>query len=251
MKNTKPRIVGVIPTRYKASRLPGKPLVDIGGKPMVVRVCEEASKSKILAELIVATDDLRIKKIVEKFGYQARLTAKDCPSGTDRVAEIAASRAGDIFVNIQGDQPFLPPGLIRQVVKPLLSFSGIKMTTIATRISDQHQLTNPGIVKVVLDKNNFALYFSRSSVPYSTPHASRFTPYYYKHLGIYAYTKDFLALFRQLGPSRLEKIERLEQLRVLENGYRIKVVKTNLDTIAIDTKKDLEKVRKLATDEHG
>jgi len=249
MGSKKPRIVGVIPVRYHSRRLPGKPLVDIGGKPMVVRVCEQVSKAKILTELIVATDDLRIKKTVEKFGYQALLTAKNCPSGTDRVAQVADSNPADIFVNIQGDQPFLPPALIPLVVKPLLSSSTIKMTTIAKRISDQHQITDPNIVKVVLDKNNFALYFSRSPIPAyaktsaGKPYPLHLAPYtcFYKHIGIYAYTKDFLALFRQLGPSRLEKIERLEQLRVLENGYRIKVVKTKLDTIAIDTKKDVKK----------
>lgn len=247
MESKKPHIVGVIPARYKSRRFPGKVLADLFGKPLVVRVCQQASKVKILAEVIVATDDLRIKQAVEKFGYRARLTSKNCPSGTDRVAEIANSISADIFVNIQGDQPFFPPGLIRPVVKTLLDSPEIKMATVAKKISTRHEIANPNIVKVILDKNNFALYFSRSPIPYSDSRYSLLATRYYKHIGIYAYTKDFLFTFKQLPPSRLEKIERLEQLRALENGYRIKVVKTRYDTIAIDTKEDLKKAKNLLT----
>ncbi len=244
------RAIGIIPARYASHRFPGKPLADIGGRTMVERVYRQAKKSKVLERVIVATDDERILREVKKFGGEVRATSSRHRSGTDRVAE-AASRLkipGDgIIVNIQGDAPFLPPGMISQLVKPLLDHPEVNMAALCGRIKEVRELSNPNIVKVVLDREGFALYFSRLPIPYlrdkETLNLKLSTLNYYKHIGPYAYRKSFLLKLAKMAPTSLEKIEKLEQLRVLEHGYRIKMVKTKYDCIEVDTPADLRKVR--------
>jgi len=241
MANRKPLIMGVIPARYKSKRFPGKVLADISGKPMIQHVYERSKKSKLLNDVIVATDDTRIKRAVEKFNGNVVMTSKKHKSGSDRIAEVAKKLNADIIVNIQGDEPLINPKMIDQVVTPLLHDSNIYMSTLIRKITDPKDIKNPNIVKVVVDKNNFALYFSRSMIPYQDVSESSGA---YKHIGIYAYRKDFLLKFSKMKQSKLEKIEKLEQLRVLENGYKIKVVETNYNTISVDTPKDIKKVER-------
>ncbi|NOX97745.1 MAG: 3-deoxy-manno-octulosonate cytidylyltransferase [Nitrospirae bacterium] len=243
------RIIGIIPARYASQRFPGKPLADIGGRTMVERVYRQAKKSKVLERVVVATDDERILREVKRFGGEVRVTSSRHRSGTDRVAE-AASRLkipGDgVVVNIQGDAPLLPPGMIDRLVKPFLAHPEVKMAALCCRIKDEGELSNPNIVKVILDKKEFALYFSRLPIPYLRDKTLNFklsTLNYYKHIGPYAYRKSFLLKLARMVPTPLEKAEKLEQLRVLENGYRIKMVKTKYDCIEVDTPADLKKVR--------
>lgn len=244
------RIVGIIPARYASRRFPGKPLADIGGQTMIERVYRQARKSRVLERVIVATDDERILWEVRRFGGEVRATSSRHRSGTDRVAEIASRlkipRDG-VVVNIQGDAPLLPPAMINQLVKPLLDCPEVNMTALCGRIKEARELSNPNIVKVVLDREGFALYFSRLPIPYlrdkKTLNFALSTLNYYKHIGPYAYRKSFLLKLAKMAPTPLEKAEKLEQLRVLENGYRIKMVRTRYDCIEVDTPADLRKVR--------
>lgn len=245
------RAVGIIPVRFTSCRFPGKPLADIGGRTMVERVYRQAKKSRALERVIVATDDERILREVKNFRGEVMVTSSRHRSGTDRVAE-AASRLRlpreAIVINIQGDAPLLPPGMIDQLVKPLLDHPEINMTALYGWIKEPRELSNPNIVKVVLDREGFALYFSRRPIPYpgdKTLHSPLSTLNYYKHIGPYAYRKPFLLKLAKMAPTPLEKAERLEQLRVLENGYRIKMVKTRYDCPEVDTPEDLRKVRAL------
>ncbi len=239
------KVIGVIPARYKSSRLPGKPLADINGKPMVQWVYESAAMSSRLDEVIVATDDGRVIEEVEKFGGRASMTSPDHSTGTDRVAEVAGSIKCDIVVNIQGDEPFVNPGMIDEIVDPLVRDEGIPMCTSMHEITDRDDLQNPNVVKVVVDEAGFALYFSRSLIPYPR---YREDFHAYEHIGIYAYRKDFLMRFSSTGATVLEKTEALEQLRALEHGYRIKMVLTGTEYIplSVDTEEDLRKARNFA-----
>ncbi len=238
----KMRIVGIIPARYGSTRLPGKPLADIGGKSMIKRIYLQAKRAKLLEKLIVATDDERIYQEVKGFGGMVRLTSSKHRCGTERVAEVAMKlripRDG-IVVNIQGDAPLLPPRMIDQVVEALLNNPTLGMAALYSRIRDRKELTNSNIVKVVVNRDEFALYFSRSPIPY------RQLQTFYKHIGPYAYRKSFLLKFIKMRPGPLEKGEKLEQLRALENGYPIKMVKTNYDCVEVDTQADLQRVRLL------
>lgn len=237
--------LGVIPARYGSTRLEGKPLVDIIGKPMIQHVYENVTRSSILDDVIVATDDSKIKKVVDGFGGKAVLTSPDYTTGTDRVAEVARNLDVQVVVNIQGDEPFINPEMINEVAEPLLRDKNILMGTLMHKIKNEEDLSNPNVVKVVTDKSGFALYFSRSLIPYprySEGHRA------FEHIGIYSYQKDFLLKFAELKPTPLETSESLEQLRALENGYRIKVVLTKQKYIAlsVDTPEDLEKARVFA-----
>ncbi len=238
-------IVGVIPARYKSTRLPGKPLADIQGKPMVQWVYESVARSALLDEVVVATDDRRVIDAVEKYGGSAVMTSPDHSTGTDRVAEVAGSMEVDIVVNIQGDEPFVNPGMIDEIVDPLVHDESIPMCTSMHEITDEDDLQNPNVVKVVTDAAGFALYFSRSLIPYPR-YSEDF--HAYEHIGIYAYRKDFLMQFSSLSATVLEKTEALEQLRTLEHGFRIKVVLTGAEYIplSVDTEKDLGKARNFA-----
>ena len=238
------RIVGVIPARYGSSRFEGKVLADIAGKPMIQWVYERASKSKTLYELIVAVDDPRVKSAVEGFGGKAILTGAHHKSGTDRIAEVVEKMAADIIVNIQGDQPLIDPNMIDEAVGPMIDNPEIQMSTLKREI-EQDEFGDPGVVKVVVDEKDFALYFSRSLIPYPR-HAEKLRVY--EHVGLYVYRKDFLLEISKMSQGYLEKIESLEQLRVMEKGYKILVVETKMDKaagISVDTPEDLERVERL------
>jgi 3-deoxy-manno-octulosonate cytidylyltransferase (CMP-KDO synthetase) len=245
------KAVGVIPARFASTRLEGKALLDIAGKPMIQHVYERASQSTFLSRLIVATDDERIRDAVRKFGGEAQMTSARHLSGTDRVAEVAGRLKADIIVNIQGDEPLLSPHMIEDSVAPLMENPDLQMSTLCRRITEPQEILDPNVVKVVRDQKGFALYFSRSPIPFHReigkgtvgPSAGVGGLVYYKHFGLYAYRRDFLFQLTAFPPSPLEKVERLEQLRVLENGFRLKVVETEEETIGVDTEQDLERVR--------
>jgi len=234
------RVVGVIPARFNSARFTGKVLADLGGKPVVRHVWENAKKSKLLEDLIIATDSDQVIDAAKAFGAKAVYTSPDQPSGTDRLLEVINPMEVEVVVNIQGDEPMVRPEMIDELAGAVLEGEGVYMATLAKRIEDAEEIGNPNVVKVTSDKNGFALYFSRSIIPYRR---SDSLPRYFKHLGLYAYTKDFLFEFANFPKSHLETAEGLEQLRVLENGYKIKVVETKFDTIGIDTPEDLQKAK--------
>jgi 3-deoxy-manno-octulosonate cytidylyltransferase (CMP-KDO synthetase) len=237
--------VAVIPSRYASSRLEGKALMDIVGKPMVQRVYEVALRTHSIDRVIVATDDKRILDTVHGFGGEAELTSPRHLSGTDRIAEVADHLSCDVIVNLQGDEPLMDPRLIDEVVKLLLDDRDISMASAQSPIETIEELMNPNVVKVVSDRNGYALYFSRSPVPSRSRNVEDARDSLgFKHIGLYVYRKDFLKKLVTLDPSPLEKQERLEQLRVLENGYRIKLVTTKYDSIGVDTPEDLTHARK-------
>jgi 3-deoxy-manno-octulosonate cytidylyltransferase (CMP-KDO synthetase) len=242
----KPIVVGVIPSRYASHRLPAKPLVDLCGKPMVQRVYEQAKKSRLLDRVVVATDDVRIEEAVRRFGGDVMLTSQNISSGSDRVAAVALHVAGDIFVNIQGDEPLIAPEMIDQGIQLLLDDTSVPVGTLIKQISLQEELLNPNIVKVVLSHGGYALYFSRSIVPYVRGEAdkgqwlARHT--FYKHIGLYIFRREILLQYAQLPVSQLEKAEKLEQLRILEAGYKIKTGITTYESIPIDTPEDVARV---------
>ncbi len=234
----------LIPARFASSRFPGKPLADIGGKPMVVRVCERAAQSGAAA-VAVATDDGRIRDAVERAGYRAILTRADHPSGTDRVAEAAAALGlgpDEVVVNVQGDEPLIPPQLVREVAAMLGSHAEADVATACHPVHDAASLDNPNVVKVVLDARGYALYFSRARIPYPREAGGAWL----RHAGIYGYRMGFLQRFPGLAPSPLEQAEALEQLRVLWHGYRIAVAVHAGDIPpGVDTPQDLEAVRRM------
>ena len=234
------RTIGVIPARFAATRFMGKVLADLGGKPVIQHVWENARQARTLDDLIIAADDERIIKAAEAFGAKAVFTSPDQPTGTDRLLEVVNPLDVDIIVNIQGDEPMVKPIMIDSLTRELQDNKGVSMATLAKLIEDKDEIEDPNVVKVVIDRNGYALYFSRSIIPY--PRYSEKAKYY-KHLGIYAYTKDFLFEFANLGKAGLEETEGLEQLRVLAHSRRIKVVETNIDTIGIDTPADLERAK--------
>lgn len=234
-------VIGVIPARYGSTRLEGKVLRDICGKPMVQHIWEAAKKAVLLDDVIIATDDERVVKAASSFGAKALMTAKEHASGTDRIVEVVFSIDCDVVINIQGDEPLVEPAMLDLLADAMISNKKLQMATLVKKIENKTETDNPNIVKAVLDRNNFAIYFSRSRIPYPRfPEAGSIT--YYKHIGIYAYTKDFLLTFAAIKPSPLEKAEGLEQLRAIEHGYRIKAVETNIDTIAVDVAEDLKLV---------
>jgi 3-deoxy-manno-octulosonate cytidylyltransferase (CMP-KDO synthetase) len=236
-------VIGVIPARLISTRFQGKVLADILGKPMLQHVYERARQALVLDDLIIACDDDRIADTARGFGAKVVLTSKAHTCGTDRVSEVINPLDVKVVVNIQGDEPMIHPTMIDSVARALLSDQSICIATIMRKITDQAEVNDPNVVKVVTDKNSFALYFSRAAIPHRAERSPVQSPLYYKHIGLYAYTKDFLLTYKNLPASRLENTEWLEQLRVLEEGFRIKVVETNYDTIAVDTPQDLERVK--------
>ena len=236
--------IGIIPARYAATRFEGKLLVELCGKPVIQHTWENAKKSKSIEDLIIATDDRRIYNLSKGFGAKAIYTSKAHKSGSDRLTEVVASIDTKIVVNIQADEPLIHPTMIDDVVSPLLRDETIHITTLCHKIKNKYEISDPNVVKVVMDRKGFALYFSRAPIPYEASYRSR-SAAYYKHIGLYAYTKDFLFTFKSLPQSRLEKVEKLEQLRIIENGYRIKVIETRFDTVGIDTPEDLQKATEL------
>jgi 3-deoxy-manno-octulosonate cytidylyltransferase (CMP-KDO synthetase) len=246
MNKNEPETVGIIPARYASRRLPAKPLVDLLGKPMIQRVYEQVKKSQMLNRVVVATDDARIMEVVESFGGEAVLTSPEIHSGSDRVAAAAVQIDGDIFVNIQGDEPLIAPEMIDQGIKLLIDNQSVHVGTLVKAMDNLADLLNPNVVKVVLSHEMDALYFSRSPVPYIRAEEDRMrwieVHEFYKHIGLYIFRRDFLLHFSKLPISKLEKAEKLEQLRILESGYRIKAGITRYDSIPIDTPEDVERV---------
>ena len=241
--------IAVIPSRYASTRLEGKPLMDIAGKPMVQRVYEVALRARLVDRVIVATDDKRIFDTVHGFGGEAALTSPHHASGTDRIAEVVDHLSCELVVNLQGDEPLMDPRLIDSVVQLLLDNQDVPMASAQIPIETIEDLMNPNIVKVVSDHNGYALYFSRSPLPYRFREGEDDRASFgFKHIGLYVYRKDFLKKIVSLDPSPLEKQERLEQLRVLENGYKIKLVTTKYDSIGVDTPEDLIQARKRIED---
>jgi 3-deoxy-manno-octulosonate cytidylyltransferase (CMP-KDO synthetase) len=238
-------VVVVIPARFASTRFPGKPLADIDGRPMIEHVYRRAAASPVVSKVIVATDDLRIATRVADFGGNVRLTRADHLTGTDRLAEVASSLECDVVVNVQGDEPLLDPRAITELVEPF-NEPGVSMTTLYRRITDPSELSNPNIVKVVLDRAGFALYFSRAPIPYARDPRGGWPPLY-RHVGVYAYRRTALLVLASLEPTPLERAESLEQLRALEHGIRIRAVETSYDSIGVDTPDDLEQVRRLLT----
>lgn len=258
------KIIAIIPARYASTRFPGKPLAIINGKSIIQYVFEAASKASLINRVIVATDDERIFRKVEEFGGEAWMTSSNHISGTDRISEVAKKIDADIIVNVQGDEPLIEPEVIDMAVEPFLQSplppftkggegGFFQMGTICTEIKSEDELKDPNVVKVVSDRNGYALYFSRSPIPYNrdTQGNPPSPPFLkggqggFKHIGIYVYRKDFLIKFSELSPTPLEETEKLEQLRALEHGYKIKVIKTDYDSIGVDTPEDLEKVKEI------
>jgi 3-deoxy-manno-octulosonate cytidylyltransferase (CMP-KDO synthetase) len=235
------RFVGVIPARYASTRLPGKPLLEIAGKPLIQWVYEGASRSQRLQRLLVATDEETIFRTVIGFGGEAVMTRPDHLSGTDRVAEVASRIDADVFINVQGDEPLIEASVIDAVCEPFLNDPALEISTAKIRIEDHEEASRPQVVKVVTDCQGRALYFSRSLVPYPRRPPAQF----FKHVGIYGYRKSFLLSLSKLSPSPLELAEALEQLRFLANGHRIQVVEVTEDSFGIDTPEDVERVRPL------
>jgi len=242
--------VAIIPARYGSTRLPGKPLARIGGKPMIQHVYESTVKAKVLDRVLVATDDRRVQEAVRGFGGEAMMTSKNHASGTDRLAEVARKIKADWFVNVQGDLPFIRPATIACAVRLMARNRSIPMGTVATSIFDEAEWRNPNIVKVLTDREGFALYFSRSPIPYVRNRAidvdgnkpvrgSTRRLWGRRHIGLYVYRRDFLMKFARLRPTALEQIESLEQLRALAYGYRIFVAAVDERSIEVDTPEDL------------
>ena len=244
-------VVAIIPARYGSTRLPGKPLAKIGGKPMIQHVYESTSRAKGLDRVLVATDDRRVEKTVRGFGGEVVMTLKDHASGTDRLAEVARKIEADWVVNVQGDLPFIQSETIVRAVRPMRRDRSIPMGTVGTPIFDEEEWRNPNTVKVLTDRKGFALYFSRSPIPYVrsdavdlngrklTRHSKRL--WGNRHIGLYVYRRDFLLKFAQLRPTALEQIESLEQLRALAYGHRIFVAAVDERSVEVDTPEDLVK----------
>ena len=248
------KISAVIPARYGSTRFEGKPLADILGKPMIQHVYEGVCQSKLIDEVIIATDDQRILEGVKSFGGKVVMTSPTHFTGTDRVAEVARKLKSEIIVNVQGDEPLIKGNIIDKAIRPLLTDESLQLSTLMTRIEEVRDWLNPHIVKVVVDQKNFALYFSRSPIPFprnlqigrleSNPFGTNrpLPKRVFKHIGIYVFRRKFLLHFSKIKPTPLEKLEKLEQLRALENGYRIKVTPVNYEPICVDTHEDLQKV---------
>ncbi|MGQ9471662.1 MAG: 3-deoxy-manno-octulosonate cytidylyltransferase [Candidatus Aminicenantales bacterium] len=233
-----PGIVGVIPARYGSSRFPGKPLALLLGKPLVQWVYEGASKSNFLEEVIVATDDPRIAEVARNFGAKVAMTKPDHASGTDRIVEALRGSGASVVINIQADEPLIEGWMIDRLIPPLVSREA-DLTSLMAPVYDLSLADDCNRVKVVVDKRGYALYFSRSPVPFAPD------DFFYQHIGIYGFQRDVLEAFSRLEPSRLEKTERLEQLRALENGYRIRMVEIDEPTVGVDTPEDLARVAAL------
>lgn len=235
-------VLCVIPARYASTRLPGKPLADIAGKPMIQRVYERASQAKVPSMVLVATDHPLVEDAVNSFGGCVMMTSADHPTGTDRLAEVAASHPdADVIINVQGDEPLIAPDVIDRLAMLFSDDEKLQMATVITALSEE-EAADPNAVKAVTDLRGNALYFSRSLIPY--PRVSGKAPVY-KHIGIYAYRRDFLLAYAKMAPTPLEQAESLEQLRALENGYTIRTIFTDHKFIGIDTKEDLERINQL------
>ena len=240
-----PTVVIVIPARYGSTRVPGKPLVQLGGKSMIERVYERAKKAKTAQKVIVATDDERIVKAVEGFGGEARMTRSDHRTGTERIAEVAAHTDGEVFVNVQGDEPLLDPTAVDTAVAALMEEPAAAIATVAVPIRTPADIMDPNVVKTVLDFDDNALYFSRAPIPWVRDAAHKIHAKHLKHLGLYVFQKDALLEYPTLPQGELERIEQLEQLRWMENGWKIRVAEVEHDAVSVDVPEDVAKVEAL------
>ena len=230
--------VAVIPARFASTRLPGKALADIAGLPMIVRVWQQARKAALLHRVLIATDDQRIANAVRDAGGEVEMTASSHASGTDRIAEVARRIPADIYINVQGDQPFISPQDIDAVVREMSNDPALSMATLGTPVADPDEWRNPNKVKIVCDNQGYALYFSRCPIPFfrdsnEVPRGAL------RHVAVYGYRRDFLLYFGALAPGDLEQTEKLEQLRAMEHGYRIKIIRTMAPSLEVDTPEDL------------
>jgi 3-deoxy-manno-octulosonate cytidylyltransferase (CMP-KDO synthetase) len=253
---TESKVVAIIPARWASTRFPGKPLAQIKNKPMIQWVVEQAQKASRISDVIVATDDDRILSAVTGFGGKAVMTSQDHVSGSDRIAEVASGLNCDIVVNIQGDEPLIPPENIDQVVACLDKNPALNVATLMMAAHTSDEITDPNVVKVVADQKGRALYFSRSAIPFHRDEwrdglpisiskvQEEGVPRVYKHIGLYAYTRPFLLEFTRMSPTPLEQLEKLEQLRILEHGYPIQVEITEKISIGVDQVEDLEKIER-------
>ena len=245
MNSANPEVVIVIPARFGSTRLPGKPLVSLAGKPMIQHVYERSKLASRASRVIVATDDERIVKAVESFGGTARMTRPDHRTGTERVAEVAAHEKGDVFVNVQGDEPLLDPVAVDTAVNALLEEPAAAIATVATPIKTPADIMDPNVVKTVLDFDNNGIYFSRAPIPWVRDTASKIQVRHLKHLGLYVFQRDALLEYPTLPQGELERIEQLEQLRWLENGWKIRVAEVDHDAVSVDVPEDVARVEKL------
>lgn len=242
------RILGVVPARFCSTRFPGKPVALLAGKPIIQHVFERASQARYLTQIIIATDDDRIASAARRFGAPVRMTRDNHPSGTDRVAEVASADSAELIVNIQGDEPLIDPEAIDAAVLAMLDDEEAPMGTLKKLIELPEEVANPNVTKVVTDLAGNAIYFSRSPIPCVRDGGAAA---HYKHLGLYVYRREFLLGYSQLRVGPLEQAEKLEQLRALENGYRIRVVETESESLGVDTPEDLERVSQLFAETHG
>ena len=239
------RVVIVIPARYGSMRLPGKPLVPLAGKPMIERVYERAKEAKTAGRVIVATDDERIVKAVEGFGGEARMTRTDHRTGTERIAEVAARTEGDVFVNVQGDEPLLDPAAVDTAVTSLLEEPVAAIATVAVPIQTPGDIMDPNVVKTVLDFDGNALYFSRAPIPWVRDTGMKTHARHLKHLGLYVFQREALLEYPTLPQGELERIEQLEQLRWMENGWKVRVAEVEHDAVSVDVPEDVKRVEEL------
>jgi 3-deoxy-manno-octulosonate cytidylyltransferase (CMP-KDO synthetase) len=244
-------VIGVIPARYFSTRFEGKVLADIAGKPMIQHVWERARKTLLLEDVIIACDDDRVAQVARDFGAHVVMTSKGHSCGSDRICEVVNALDVKVVINIQADEPLIHPSMIDTLGRALLHDKSVSMATLMKKIDDANQIHDPHVVKVVVDKNGHALYFSRSPIPFHAQNSDIDNPVYYKHIGLYGYTKDFLFTYKNLPRSLTERIEGLEQLRVLHEGFRIKVLETNCETIGVDVAEDLERVRRYLESERA
>ncbi|HXZ11240.1 MAG TPA: 3-deoxy-manno-octulosonate cytidylyltransferase [Candidatus Sulfotelmatobacter sp.] len=242
------KVLAVIPARYGSTRLPGKPLLPIAGSPMIQHVVERARKAAQITRTVVATDDDRIQKAVEGFGAESILTRRDHQTGTDRVAEVAAHIPAEIYLNVQGDEPLVEPATLDALVSAMLEDDSIQIATPCTAILRQPDIMDPNITKVVRDFEGNALYFSHAPIPWVRDTGEAVRARHWKHIGIYAFRRDVLLEIPTLPPGDLERLEKLEQLRWLENGFRIRVIETEYDAVSVDVPADIERVEKILRD---
>src|SRR6266481_6725881 len=245
MSTAKPEVVIVIPARFGSTRLPGKPLVALAGKPMIQRVYERAKMATLADRVIVATDDERIVKAVESFGGMARMTRSEHRTGTERVAEVAAHTEGDVFVNVQGDEPLLDPVAVDTAVNSLLEEPIATISTVAVLIRTPADIMDPNLVKTVVDFEDNSIYFSRAPIPWVRDSAAKTHARHLKHLGLYVFQRDALLEYPTLPQGELERIEQLEQLRWMENGWKIRVAEVEHDAVSVDVPEDVARVEEL------
>jgi 3-deoxy-manno-octulosonate cytidylyltransferase (CMP-KDO synthetase) len=238
-------VLAVIPARYASARFPGKALAPIAGQPMIQRVVERVRRAERVTRIVVATEDQRIKLAVEGFGAEAIMTRADHRTGTDRVAEVATHIAAAIYVNVQGDEPLIDPAAIDAVVGAMQEDEAIQLATPCGAIVDPKEIMDPNVVKAVRDFDGNALYFSRAPIPWVRDREEKVTAEFWKHIGLYAFRREALLEFPTLPPGELEKLEQLEQLRWLENGFRMRIVETDYDAVSVDVPADVERVEKL------